>query len=312
MAVFLGILAGPSAVAQPVLPNPQSASDTQDLFNLNPSARSEQHDTAFSSSDGYGVPASPGDDDLGQQQILKKEERYRAWSAWANFNAFYTSNAALTEQNTLGDAMLVGSVGAGYQPIITGDLIANVYVQQQAYRYGTYSALDFDSLNTGAALTYIIRDFYDVAVSGGYNFNRLTPRGGYESSFYDNNTINFTLQKTHAFDRAQNVNGGLLTNINFTSPYSTQRNEYGLYASYTAQITRGLQANLYYRLSLQDYSTDGRNDLNQAVVPSFTYNFTPWCSVTASTSFGFNSSNRDGFDYDVINAGGGVNFNYRF
>jgi len=267
-----------------------------------------QDNTAF---DTEAVPSS-GDADLGQQLILKEKPKFRPFRVFGGFDSYYTTNVALAKTDQLDDAFFVGQVGASYQPRITESLYGEVTVREQFFRYDEFGVLDFDSFNAGGGLSYILRNFYDIALGGRFNFNRLTDeQQGQE--FYKEYALTFTQQKAFVLSRAHYVYVGALQEVNMTDPVIPQRNEYALFTGYQAKLTRNLEAGLYYRLSWFDYATQGRDDLNQNLSVSLSYKIMDWLSLDASTSFGFNNSNQPAFfNYDVINTGGGLSLNYKF
>lgn len=290
--------------------NRQAQIDQQRQVNINQDVAepSAENETAF---DTEAAP-SRGDDDLGQQLILKEKVKFRPFNIFGSFDSYYTTNVALTKNNPLDDMFYVGTVGASYTPRITDNLYGEVTVRQQFFRYDEYGVLDFDSFNAGAGLSYILSNFYDIGLSGRFNFNRLTDtQQGQE--FYKEYSINLSAQKAFILSRAHYVYVGALTDINMTDPVLPQRNEYALFTGYQAKITRNFDAGLYYRLSWFDYATGGREDLNQNLSLGLSYKIAEWCSINAATTFGFNNSNQPAFfNYDVINTGGGITLNYKF
>src|SRR5688500_6968193 len=67
---------------------------------------------------------SPGDQDLGEQWMLKYKEKEKPFSLSADIAGFATDNVALTELGTQRDQFMVGQVAASYQPKITENLLA--------------------------------------------------------------------------------------------------------------------------------------------------------------------------------------------
>ncbi len=247
------------------------------------------------------APPSPGDPDLGEQVILKRREKATPFSAFANVTGFYTSNAALTNGVELNDFFFVGEVGVSYQPRITRDLVAEITVRQAAFRYAKYDALDFESLNMGAGLTYVVRPLGGIALTARYNYNRLTD-GSEHDEFFKNQTITVGLLKSFEFSKAHYVYVGYSSIFGFSDPVAPQRDEHGIFAGYHASLTRSVSSELFYRLALFDY-LEGRYDWNQTLALSLKWDVTRWFNVAATVSGGFNNSNRDVFDYDVFNAG---------
>jgi hypothetical protein len=247
------------------------------------------------------APPSPGDPDLGQQVILKRREKTTPFSAFANVTGFYTNNAALTNAAQVDDFFFVGEVGVSYQPRITRDLVAEITVREAAFRYAKFDELDFESLNLGAGLTYVVRPLGGIALTARYNYNRLTD-GSDHDEFFNNQTITVGLLKSFEFSKAHYVYVGYSSIFGFSDPVAPERNEHGIFAGYHASLTRSISSELFYRVALFDYH-EGREDWNQTLAISLKWDVTRWFNVAATASGGFNNSNRDVFDYDVFNTG---------
>jgi hypothetical protein len=91
-----------------------------------------------------------------------------------------------------------------------------------------------------------------------------------------------------------------------------ERDEYSAYAGYHVQVTRRLQADLFYRGSCFQYSVGNRHDWNQIGSVSGRYEVTAWLAITLSAYLTTNRSNRETFDYDAGNVGGGIGVMMRF
>jgi hypothetical protein len=66
--------------------------------------------------------ASPNDADLGEQEILKGAEQYRAFTASVAAPFYYTSNVALARRGEVSDFLVAPAAGLFYQPRITRTL----------------------------------------------------------------------------------------------------------------------------------------------------------------------------------------------
>ncbi len=74
-----------------------------------------------------------------------------------------------------------------------------------------------------------------------------------------------------------------------------------------------MQADLFYRYGFFNYREEGsRHDHNQTLSLALRYEITHWAAVSGSTFLGLNRSNEAAFDYDVLNAGGGLGLSLRF
>lgn len=282
-------------------------------LDLNPLLQPEVAQITEEQSTYFGAPSTPGDGDLGQQHILQRQDQYKAFRLFGDFSTLWTNNVTLLDINPQSDTLFIGTVGGQWAPILADSLVANVTVSQQFFRYAEFDGLDFDSFNAGAGLTYVINELDGLSASLGYNYNRLNRGQDYGNEFYNAQSINLTLQKPWALSSAQLLFVGFVAEFDFAGPQVTERNDYRLYAGYQVDLTRDFTASLFYQLALYDYTNfNGRQDLNNTVSASGTYEFTDWFSVTATASGGFNNSNIPVFNYDVFTGGGNITFTLVF
>jgi len=258
------------------------------------------------------APPSPADEDLGEQRLLVEDQRYQAFTLFANASEFYTSNARLTNGGGPGDWFTALQFGAAYVPRLTGNLFGEITAVQQLFRYAELSDLSFNSLDLGAGLIYVIRDLDDLAVIARYNYNLLTNASADQPIFYQQ-TIRLGLQKPFVFSRAHSATLGLITDLNLDGwPDYALRNRFGLLGSYQANLTRRLQANLFYQVAYLPFVESDRRDWNQILSAGLAWNFNEFFSVSASVSASFNDSNESFYTYSVLNTGGGLSAVIKF
>ena len=304
-ALALTLLLGWSADAQ----SPANISTDTDVARRNMvTALTGQ---AFAPEPGY-APPSPSDEDLGEQRLLVPDARYKSLTLFANASEFYTGNAALTNGGAQGDWFTALQFGGSWVPRIKGSLFGEVSVLQQLYRYAEFSNLSFNSLDVGGGLIYAFRDLGDLSAFARYNYNLLTDASASNSIFYQQ-TIRLGLQKPFVFSRAQSATVGLQTDLNLDGwPDYALRNRFALLLGYQANLTRKLQASLFYQLAYFPFLDADRRDWNQILGAGLAYNFAPWFSVNASVSASFNDSNENFYTYNVLNTGAGVSAVLRF
>lgn len=259
----------------------------------------------------WEIPATPGDPDLGQQLILHRQERIRLFSIFANAGWQHTNNVGLTRTGTLSDNFFFGQVGAAFQPRLSRRLLGELYVRQSFFRYDRFDVLDFNNFTVGTGLTLPAPEIWDLAFSLRYHFTRLAD-GSSNQEFFRSHNISLSIQKIFPISRAHYAYANLTGLLSFSEPRLPERDEYALLAGYFAQITRSLQANASYRIAYYRYPHQDRNDLNQILTFMLSYSFTDWASLQATTSFAFNHSEFTVFNYQVINAGAGLNLAVRF
>lgn len=266
---------------------------------------------AFSAEPGY-APRSPADADLGEQRLLIPDQRYKSLTLYANASEFYTSNAALTNGGAQGDWFTALQFGAAWVPRISGNLYGEVGALQQLYRYANLSGLSFNSLDLGGGLIYVVRELEDLAVFARYNYNLLTDASSSSSIFYQQ-TVRLGLQKPFVFSRAHSATLGFQTDLNLDGwPDYALRNRFALLAGYQANLTRHLQANLFYSISYLPFVDISRRDWNQILSAGLAWNFSPQFSINAAVSASFNESNDNFFEYSVLNTGAGVSATVKF
>jgi len=257
------------------------------------------------------APASPGDQDLGEQWLLKFKEKERPFVLMADFAGYATNNVSLVERGTYRDQFLVGQAAVSYQPKITESLLAEFTFRQAFFRYRRFTELDFDSQNMGSGLTYVAPRLWNVAFYGRYNYNRILDARE-QNEVFTSHTFTMGLQKSLILSRAHYFYAGYASQLGISHPVSAERNEHGAYAGYHVNLTRSLQADLYYRAALFDYSEGRRRDWNQTASSSLQYYFTKWLYGYGSASFATNDSNRLGLGYDAFTAALGLNATVKF
>jgi hypothetical protein len=171
--------------------------------------------------------------------------------------------------------------------------------------------LDFTSIDAGAGLTYRPLWLRGSDLFARYNFTDLISASSGQE-FFQNHTAVFGAQRTFIFGRAHYAYAGVSAQFGFADPVENERDEYSGYAGYHLQVTRRLQADLFYRGGFFQYSGGNRQDWNQIVSLSGRYEVTTWLAVTMSAYLTTNRSNRPTFDYDAGNVGGGIGVTMRF
>lgn len=258
------------------------------------------------------IPDSPADPDLGDQRILVPDDRYRAFTLYSNISEFYTTNAALSNGNEQADWFTAMQFGAAWVPRITGNLFGEATALQQLFRYANLSGLSFNSLDLGAGLIYVVRELDDLSLFARYNYNFLSNASSDGSLFYQQ-TIRLGLNKPFVFSRGHSASVGAIADLNLDGwPGYALRNRFALLAGYQADLTRLIQANLFYQIGYFPFAQVSRQDLNQLVSLGFTLNISPRFSINSSVSGGFNASTESFYSYSVLNTGVGVSANYKF
>lgn len=256
--------------------------------------------------------AGTADDAFGTQVFLKRQERAQPFSAFAEIGAFVTNNVALAKRDEIEDRFLVGTTGVTFSQRFAYNLRFDASARAAAYRYDKFSELDFQSVDLSAGVAWAPPQLRGAEVSARYTYTNLTTaKDAHE--FYHNQAILLGVQKVVPFTRAQAAYFGVNAQWSFAEPEPAGRDEYSAFAGYRAQLTRSIDADLYYRYGRYVYREgDGRQDDNHTIALALHYVPRPWLSFSATGFYGVNRSNRPAFDYDVGNVGVGVQVSLRF
>ncbi|MGH8046667.1 MAG: hypothetical protein ACREKL_05440 [Chthoniobacterales bacterium] len=252
------------------------------------------------------APASEADSDIGEQVLLQSAPKYQPFSAWTNWNVFWTSNAQLLNDTQGSDTFLSGALGGGYTPVIAGNLFFDASAEQSIFRYARNGSLDFNSLELNAGLIYVVRPLGDLAVYGHYTYDLLTARG-FNKEIYADHTLSvgarkvFTLTRAHLFYASTGASFSL-----GGEPSYALRDEFSILGGYQLSLTRNMKLDLYYRFAVQPYTQTSRTDLNQLIGGGVSFSVTKWLTVQAISTIGINNSTNSTYSYFAANLGGGV------
>ena len=254
---------------------------------------------------------SPGDDDLGQQVILKSRNVYQPFSVYLGSDAVYTSNVGLADNFEQDDWFWRTTVGAIYAPRFGNNLLGNIHIGQDIFRYDKFDELNFESLTIGAGLTYNLWFFYGINAGLEYNYDRLTSEG-YGDEIYSDQRLTLSLSRNFILSRAHYFYVVAAAQAGWSDPEEAARDEFTLLTGYHVRLARSFELDLFYRLGFFHYTEADREDVNQTVQFSARYNFTKWLSANASFGASFNDSNRTGFDYQALNTSAGFFVSWKF
>jgi hypothetical protein len=279
--------------------NPTQAVERAQLLRAQPTLRDEP---AADDDDEETVAASPNDPDLGEQAILKRSERYRAFTVYASVPLSYTSNVALSRTGEEHDFLFTPNVGFSWAPKITSTLYGNISAGQQFFEYDRFSELNFGSFDMRAGLTYIVPQLRNLLLRADYAYNRLTS-DGYEG-FFSNQSLNFAAEMPFRIGRAQQISVGIDTSFSIVAnPDEPARHDISPFVAYSVNVTRAITLAAVGRIAWREYVEGDRSDVSGILAFTGTYRFTPWLSANALATFATNDSDQDVFDYDVANFG---------
>ena len=269
------------------------------------------------------VPAAPGDADLGEQQILKRTEKYQPFTISAGVPFYWTSNVALSRNNEQSDFVVAPAAAAFYEPRITPNLYGLIDVREQLFYYDRFDEFNFGSFDVEAGLRYLVPQWHNLLLRLEYDYNRLTKKDSF-SAFFQNHGFILNAEVPFRLDRAQQLSFGVDVNISAAAEESNQppppnissisarRNEYETYLAYSAIVTRSFFINAVGRIVVRQYWEGGRDDVNEILALTANYRVNKYLTASAVGTFGLNQSNQSVFDYQVSNIGGAVAFLVKF
>jgi hypothetical protein len=263
-------------------------------------------------SDDYSAyaPRSPGDSDLGEQLLLRRNEKLDDFLVQADVFVFWTNNAEHVDTNRKSDAFWGWRSFVNWHPNITSQLIADVGVTQDWYRYDRFDDLDFETLAATAGLIYLEPRLKNVAFFAQYEFDRFT------QDFDDltrSHSIRAGAQKQFVFNRRSNLVTSLLGDWDFDNNVdSLKRNEYQAEVAWNYKLLQPLELTLSYRYTLFDYTEVDRSDSLHSLNLCLVYSPNKWLQIYAGANYNFNNSNHAVYDYEAANMGGGVGAKVKF
>jgi hypothetical protein len=256
--------------------------------------------------------SSPNDADLGEQEILKRNDRYQPFTFSASVPFYWTSNVALVRSGEQDDFIIAPAVGVFYQPRITKTLYGLVGVREQMFYYNRFGSFNFGSFDAEAGLTYIVPQWHNLILRAEYDYNRLTDDNSFDD-FFQNHQLIANAELPFQLGRAQQLSIGAGVNISLdAAPEQPRRHDYDAFLGYTAQITRSFTFDAVGRLVIRQYQLTDRVDVNEILALSANYRVTNWLTASAISTFAANQSNHNVFDYEVVNTGGAISLGIKF
>src|SRR5688572_14117290 len=307
---LLAIAALTAAVTSLVEAQAVSVQDRAQLLRP-PTAPTDPYSEENGVEDGRAV-ASPNDPDIGEQEILKRIQRYEPFTVSIATPFYYTSNVALASTAVASDVVFAPAVGITYSPRFTGTLFGSFTLQRQEFYYDKFGALDFGSTDFRAGLFYIMPKVHNLMLRAEYGYNRLTFSNSF-NDFFTNHSLFLGAELPFRIGRAQQFSLGVDTNISLhAEPSAPRRHEFDLYAGYSVRITRALTLGAVGRIFVRDYNSISRTDVSEVLALTANYRITKCFSAGAATTLAWSQSSRSVFDYEVANIGGALSLTFKF
>ena len=255
---------------------------------------------------------SANDADIGEQEILKRVERYEPFTVSVATPFYYTSNVALVRAGEQSDVLFAPAAGVTYAPRFTQTLYGSFSVQRQEFYYDKFTGLDFGSFDVRAGLSYILPKAHNLMLHAEYDYNRLTGSNSF-NGFFSNHSIFLSAELPFRFGRAQQVSLGADTNVSLgASPSAPQRDEFDVYVGYAASLTRSFSVGAVGRVFVRDYRSFSRTDVSEVFALTANYRINKYFSAGAASTLAWSQSSNSVFDYNVANIGGALSLTFKF
>lgn len=300
-----------AGAANPLNAQGLSAQDRAQLLRNPPTSPTDPYSEENGVDDGRAAE-SPNDPDIGEQEILKRIERYEPFTVSVATPFYYTSNVALSRSGEMDDVLVAPAVGITYSPRFTQTLFGSFTVQRQEFYYDKFGALDFGSFDFRAGLFYIMPKLHNLMLRGEYGYNRLTFSNSF-NDFFTNHSIFLGAELPFRIGRAQQFSLGVDTNVSLhAEPSPPRRHEFDFYAGYSVRLTRALTLGAVGRIFVRDYSSIDRSDVSEVLALTANYRITKYFFAGAATTLAWSQSSRSVFDYSVANIGGALSLSFKF
>ena len=260
---------------------------------------------------GHAVETA-NDADVGEQQILKRVERYQPFTASIATPFYYTSNVALVNGGAQSDVLFAPAVGVTYAPRLSRTLFGSISIQRQEFYYDKFTGLNFGSFDFRAGLSTVLPKAHNLLLHAEYDYNRLTLSNSL-NGFFDNHSLFFSAELPFRFGRAQQLSLGVDTNISLgASPSTPQRDEFDVYLGYSVSLTRSFSLGVVGRVFVRDYRNIDRADVSEILALTANYRITKNFSAGVATTLAWSQSSKSVFDYEVANIGGAFSLSFKF
>lgn len=259
------------------------------------------------------APASPGDEDIGQQLILKRNEKSFPFAAWLDSSVYWTDNAANVHEGKTDDWFYVGGVNLAWQQRLKGRFYGDVYAGQHWYRYDQVSDLDYESGEASVGALMVLPELGNSIFHVHYYYQRITQGIG-DDAIYQTHNIRVGLQKTFLINRVNSLNASLMSSFALdTDPEVLQRHEHSLQLGYNYKVMHDWTFSLSYRLAFYDYfNLEGRQDWYHNFGAALTWRPCENFEATLGYYYTLNQSNYEVFSYESQLAGPAVAVKYKF
>ena len=253
-----------------------------------------------------------GDDEFGEQLILARRAEVEPWSFTLDAQYFYTDNVALVPEGALDDFYLRTGVFAQYANRIAGDWFMDAGLSNYFHVHDEHRFFDFYLLRPEVGVTRRLPLLADTFAALHYSWFRISDPD-FESSIFQDHTINVNLQKIWKISRGQQLLAGAAADFSLApEPAAPGRHEFSAFAGYRLRLTEAFSVQAGYRGAYYDYPEVDRQDWNHSFTAGVSYEITDWARAVLSATGSLNRSSVSAFDYENLISGVGLSFHIEF
>jgi hypothetical protein len=265
---------------------------------------------------GAPVQELPLREEYGPLRVLYNARPPPTFTVQTFAGAFYTTNAALLPNHEIDDWYFLQGVSLSWsKPIYQSTLFPHASLYQAWFEYtktGAEGIENFSAMDVDVGITYALKNLANIAVSVDYVYERLADLALGDEIFQENHLI-FGLNKVFAISRTHSAFVQGFADISLsTTPFSTERNEYGASIGYAIEWIPEVTTALSYRYALYDYAEGRRADNNQTFALSLIWRVRPAAFLQLGVNYVLNNSNIQSFDYNVFNGGPTASINIQW
>lgn len=270
--------------------------------------------------------------DVGPQSIVRVKPRPSWFDLALDSQLFYTDNLFFQEKDKTGSSVFVNTAQLALAPpavdVGNGSLRPRLGYRHQWYNYGLVESdgdknnFDFDAQTFFADASYRWNNWHCQL---GLDWNRLLshePDYFDYHEFYTEYAPRWSVHRVFHLDERLTFMAGYLGSYHFSDVDPTfgqddedrnDRWDHVLLINCTYAVCPKWVAQPYYRLQFTDYTHESREDFLHSFGLAVAWFCNKYVNVRGFIGYDLRESNDSRVaDYRVLNAGGGVNVNFRF
>jgi hypothetical protein len=238
------------------------------------------------------TPYSPGDSDLGFQQILGAYSGLPPVNFSFDLTGNYTDNAPGTfPGGDVNSFFLSTRLAAGWQPRLARGWFADLGAGADIVRFENSNAENFENLQGHLGVAKAFADLGDMVFFSRYEYQRITG-SSWANDDYTAGRIRTGVQKPLFLTARQQLSGSLDATFDLhATPGLLERNSFSAELSYAWWLSDRLTGSLAWSASFWDFRNEDREDWHHLVGLGLAYRLSE--SVTVTGSLFYTNHNSD-------------------